>query len=277
MAKAFPTDNPLKLWEMPYLPLVLFASLFCSLVPSAFASSFYEQPFPDTVRNAPTIIRGKVGKSESAWTTLPDGSKHLFTYYDVEVSEGLKGRPRAGADTPIRIRELGGSKDGVSMTVSGTAGFEKGEDVIVMLGEANTSVDGAYPVVGMMMGKYNLEKGADGKEYLRGAGIGSAIRPGMRHAANDVKSTAISLESLREMIKTQASEPKSTPSPIESGITEKTGLFTSNGTPVNSAAQNEKLAPVESEPESSGRAKWVFGVGAILGIAWFLNSRRKRR
>ena len=124
---------------------------------SAIASSFYEQPFPDTVRGAPNIVRGKIGKSETRWTTLPDGSKHLFTYYDVDVTEGFKGGTHPGA--PIRIRELGGSKDGVSLNVSGTASFEKGEDVVVMLGENGGVADGSYPLLGMMMGKFNLEKG----------------------------------------------------------------------------------------------------------------------
>jgi len=186
------------------LPLLLLAS--------AFASSFYEQPFPETVRNAPTIVRGKIGKSETQWTTLPDGSKHLFTYYDVNVSEGFKGGPSSGA--PIRIRELGGSKDGVSLNVSGTADFEKGEDVVVMLGESNAQIDGSYPVIGMMMGKFVLEKDANGKEYLRGPGLGSSTVPGLRNEHSTEKPPQVSLDSLREIIRTQAAEPKPAPADL---------------------------------------------------------------
>jgi hypothetical protein len=188
--------------------------LLSFLIAQATASSFYEQPFPDTVRNAPTIVRGKIGKTETQWTTLPDGSKHLFTYYDVDVSEGFKG----GARGPIRIRELGGTKDGVSLNVSGTAAFDKGEDVVVMLGEANSQVDAAYPVMGMMMGKFNLEKGADGKEYLRGPGIGSAKNPALRNEHSTESTAQISLEALRDIIKTQASEAKAAPSPVPTRV-----------------------------------------------------------
>lgn len=242
---------------------------------SAQASSFYEQPFPETVRNAPAIVRGKIGKSESAWTTLADGSKHIFTYYDVEVSEGFKGGPRAGA--PIRIRELGGTKDGVSLNVSGTAGFDKGEDVVVMLGDANAQIDGAYPVVGMMMGKYNVEKGSDGKEYLRGPGIGSATHPGLRNETTAVKTAQMSLDGLREIIRTQASEAKTPPSPTPKNSGE---LFSAKSTAdpgQRTEIRDENFLPATPKSKGPSRSLYVFGVGAAFGVAWFLISRRKKR
>lgn len=242
---------------------------------SALASSFYEQPFPETVRNAPTVVRGKVGKAETAWTTLSDGSKHLFTYYDVEVSEGFKGGPRTGA--PIRIRELGGSKDGVTLNVSGTAGFEKGEDVVVMLGEPQSQIDGAYPVIGMMMGKYNLVKGADGKEYLRGAGIGSATHPGLRGENAPARPAQVSLEGLREIIRTQASEPKPSPSPIPKSSGE---LFSAKSTAEpgsRNEIRDEELSPSNVKKNGGNRSVYVFLVGAAIGVGWFLKSRRKKR
>jgi hypothetical protein len=243
----------------------------------AFASSFYEQPFPETVRNAPAVVRGKIGKSETQWTTLPDGSKHLFTYYDVEVSEGFKGGPRTGA--PIRIRELGGSKDGVSLNVSGTAGFEKGEDVVVMLGEPNAQVDGgAYPLQGMMMGKFVVEKGADGKEYLRGPGIGSNVHPGLRNEHSEEKTAQISLDALREIIKTQAAEPKPSPTVVAKVREEGTLLSakaSANGGP-KTEIHDENLVHPADKPASPTRPI-LFGFGAAIGIAWFLKSRKKRR
>ena len=244
---------------------------------SAFASSFYEQPFPETVRNAPTIVRGKIGKSETQWTALQDGSKHLFTYYDVDVSEGFKGGTRTG--TPIRIRELGGTKDGVSMNVSGTAGFDKGEDVVVMLGEANSQIDGAYPVMGMMMGKFNLEKGADGKEYLRGPGIGSATHPGLRNEHSEEKTAHVSLDSLRDIIKTQASEAKAAPSPTtKPSGSEPTLLSAKAGSSpgVKTEIHDENIGAPAEKPISPTRP-YLFGIGAAIGVIWFLKSRRKRR
>lgn len=244
---------------------------------SAFASSFYERPFPDTVRDTSTIVRGKIGKSETQWTTLPDGSKHLFTYYEVDVSEGFKGGPSAGA--PIRIRELGGTKDGVSLNVSGTAGFEKGEDVVVMLGDANAQVDGAYPVSGMMMGKFNLEKGADGKEYLRGPGIGSTVQPGLRNEHSGAQAASVSLDRLREIVRSQASEPRASPSPLSS-VTSNNGLLFGKSSAVPETKTEIHDADLGANPAKSERSSRFFPVlvlGLAFGIAWFLKSRKKRR
>ncbi len=250
--------------------------LFSLLIASASASSFYEQPFPETVRNAPTIVRGKIGKSETQWTTLPDGSKHLFTYYDVDVSEGFKG----GARGPIRIRELGGTKDGVSLNVSGTAAFDKGEDVVVMLGEANSQIYSSYPVMGMMMGKFNLEKGADGKEYLRGPGIGSTINPGLRNEHSTESTAQISLEALRDIIKTQASEAKAAPSPPSSRAVVEPSLLSVHTNPnpgPKTELHDEGLAPSKPAASPFPAKPAVLIIGAAIGIAWFLKSRKKRR
>lgn len=241
------------------------------------ASSFYEQPFPDTVKGSSSIVRGKIGKSTTDWATFPDGSKHLFTYYEVEVKEGLKGAPRTGA--PIRIRELGGSKDGVSLQVSGTAHFETGEDVVVMLGEANSQVDGAYPVQGMMMGKFTLEKGPDGKEILRGPGIGSAVHPGLRHEHSaEGKAASVSLDQLRDIIRIQASAPAE-PKPSPQVPPTSNGLLSGKATagavkPVEIHDENLTSTP---PPKSSRFRPALLIFGALVGIAWYLNSRRKKR
>lgn len=241
---------------------------------TAMATSFYEQPFPDTVKSAAQIVRGKVGKSETQWATLPDGTKHLFTYYDIEVTEGLKGKPKAGAS--IRIRELGGEKDGVSLQVSGTAQFGVGEEIVVMLGEGGDTSDRAYPVMGMMMGKYNVEKGADGKEYLKGPGIGSSIHPALRNE------NSLSLDSLRETIRIQAAEgaekravvasPKPMPNqePLLSGTASQPG-----NAPFSIADEN--LTPPLSAHKGISFKPYLLAIGALIGTLWFLKNKKKRR
>jgi hypothetical protein len=253
--------------------------LFPLFIATAAASSFYEQPFSDTVRGADSIVRGKVGKSESQWATLPDGSKHLFTYYDVEVTDGLKGKPKTGA--PIRVRELGGQKDGVSLQISGTAQFVTGEDIVVMLGDQSELGDNAYPLVGMMMGKFNVEKGADGKEYLKGPGIGSAIHPALRneHSGNQ---TQVSLDTLKEVIRTQAAEPAPNKSPVsDEKRPSDSGLLTGKSGPgalPTAPAESESLTPPLSAKHSEGGFKPILLlIGAILGGLWFLKFKKKRR
>lgn len=248
------------------------------LLSTALASSFFEQPFPDTIRATPNIVRGRIGKSEAQWTTLPNGAKHLFTYYDVEVNERLKGKARSGS---IRIRELGGEKDGVSLQVSGTARFTPGEDVVVMLGEPSASGDGSFPVTGMMMGKYNVEKGADGKEYLRGPGLGGSLHPELRDEKNlGAGKTQIALEAVREIIREQAAEPVVSASP--SSLPARDGLLSSkanSSAPGMAMQSSESSANPGSSPNGGGRTSSpiLFLIGAVIGVMWFLKSRRKKR
>lgn len=243
-----------------------------AFISTGFASSFYEQPFPEVVKGAAQIVRGKVGKSETQWTILPDGSKHLFTYYELEVTEAFKGKPKAG--TPIRIRELGGEKDGVSLQVSGAAHFGTGEDIVVMLGEGGgEATDSVYPVMGMMMGKFNLEKGPDGKEYLKGPGHGSSTHPSLR-------TDKISLDGLREIVRTQAAENNAEkPRVLEPGKPAEEPLLSSKASRDMKVAQvpNENLIPALSEKKDSAFRPLLLLLGAIIGGLWFLKSKKKRR
>ncbi len=259
---------------------MLLAPLLLALFsPFAIASSFMEQPFPDTVKNSPQIVRGKIGKSETQWTTLPDGSKHLFTYYDVEVTEGLKGKPKPGS--PIRIRELGGEKGGTSVQISGTAHFGTGEDVVVMLGEATESGDRAYPVMGMMMGKFNVEKGPDGKEYLKGPGLGSSLHPALRNENSPSGSqTKVSLEALRETIRSQALLVTASSTPVPSVKPLNEPLLASRANSQESALKqvgNEGLTETQASKKSTDLKPIILIVGIVIGTLWFLNSKKKRR
>jgi hypothetical protein len=249
--------------------LALFASSL------GWASSFYEAPFPDTVRSAPNIVRGRIGKSEAQWVTLADGSKRLFTFYDVEVTEAFKGKAKNGT---IRVRELGGEKDGVGLHVSGAANFALGEDVVVMLGNSVDGAENTYPLSGMMMGKYSLEKGADGKEYLRGSGLGSSIHPSLRKEGNAaMKDVQVSLEGLREIVRTQASEPAPKMEKSANSGGREPLLAARAGDPEPAP---ERLVPSEPlHPNRSG--SFVRPIYVLLGLAggvfWFLKTRKNRR
>lgn len=172
---------------------------------SCLATSFIEQPFPDTVQEAPIIVRGKVGKTSANWGKGADGGKRIYTFNDLDVQEVFKGH----LDTrSIVIRELGGEKDGIGMQVAGTSYFEPGEDVVVLLSERNS--ENSYEVRGLMMGKYNLKTDASGKEYLVGPGIPSS------------DTHQWTLEALREVIQTQANPPA--PSPSQESQEKDTGM-----------------------------------------------------
>jgi hypothetical protein len=145
----------------------LLLSIGLALIPNLQAASFDPQPFPEAVQEAPVIIRGKIGMSYSDWGS-DEGIKRLFTYFELQVSEVLKGPT---SQNSITFRELGGEKDGTEFHISGSAHFESGEDVVVFLKEKN--IEGAYELQGMMMGKYNVETDSNG-EYLTGPALASS-------------------------------------------------------------------------------------------------------
>src|SRR4051794_28005467 len=74
----------------------------------SYATSFYERPFPDTVQDAPVIVRGKIGANHADWAAGPDGSRRIYTFYELRVDEVMKGTPSSPRN--ISIREMGGEK-----------------------------------------------------------------------------------------------------------------------------------------------------------------------
>lgn len=194
---------------------------------SALATSFYERPFPDAVKDAPIVLRAHVGMSYAHWVQGSDSSKRLYTYTEMQVDEVLKGNVNGST---VIVRELGGEKDGVGMQVPGTAQFKRGEDVVVFANDERDK-DGAYDLRGMMMGKYNVTRNEEGHEVLSGAGLMGETNPALRghdsiihpehfseggghdDTADESKRPKWTLAKLRDLIRNQAHvEPKLTKS-----------------------------------------------------------------
>lgn len=165
-------------------------------IPS-LATTFLPVPFSDSVKDAPLIVRGKIGIHYSEWDQDPEGSKRIYTYYEFIPSEPLKGS--IPSQPTLMIRELGGEKDGIGMHIPGTAQFEKNEDVVVFLKPKNQA--GAFDVHGMIMGKLNVFTDEKNEEYL----TGPAINP--RSAGPE--SPRWTLKALRQLIKEQKANVQS--------------------------------------------------------------------
>lgn len=129
---------------------------------SAFATEFVPSSLPSQVAQVPIIVRGTIGTSYSDWGNHDGGGRGLFTFYQLQPTEVLKGQVAAGAT--ILFREIGGEKDGMGEGVPGAAQFTRGEDVVVMLGPQNG--DGSYDLRGLSAGKFNIVREEDGSESL---------------------------------------------------------------------------------------------------------------
>ena len=162
---------------------------------NADCSSFFPQPFPKTVQDAPVILKGKIGSHYADWGK-GDNAKKIYTYYEFQNEEILKGT--IPSSSPLMIREMGGEKDGIGLHIEGAAYFETGESVVVLLKEANS--EGTLDIHGMMLGKLNLEIASNGDEVLKGPALWGA-----RTSVNDLQNpTRWTLADLRRLIREQS-------------------------------------------------------------------------
>lgn len=232
---------------------------------NSWATSFVERPFTETVGEAPLIVRGRIGMTYTNWVTGSDNSRRIFTFYELQIDEVFKGEL---AEKTLIFREIGGEKGGVGMQVPGSAHFDKGEDVIIMLSKKNP--DQSYNLLGMMMGKYNIEKDDQGKEVLRGAGLNGTALGGVvfdEETKRRQSGSLWTLDTLREIVKKQ-SGGKSQSSTPQKSVTNPAPIPSQNGGVKASqrlSSPAPSLQPQESE-EAQGLPSWIKALGLIVGI-----------
>lgn len=253
---------------MLFRALILSALLF----PQAYATTFVETPFPDLIGEAPAVVRGTIGTSSSDWVLGEDGSKRIYTFYQLQVGEVFKGDV---SGTNILVREMGGEKDGVGMQVAGAAQFARGEDVVLLLGEQDK--DGSYEVRGLASGKFNLRRQENGAECLSGVGVTKAESDGFVHAEGEHGDTsrdcAWTLTALRRLTHSGGPSPKNsvktTASPVASPLSGNAGPSAAASPPAAPQLQSSMF----EERGSFGGRLWIAALGlGLLGLAatvWF--------
>jgi hypothetical protein len=258
------------------------------IVPTlAAATTFIQQPFPEAVSDAPVIVRGKIGGSTvDSGRTGGDSGQRLYTYYELRVTEPLKGDLQG--QEKLTMREMGGAKGGVGMHVAGAAQFTTGEEVVVFLNDRNS--DGTYDVRGMMMGKYNLRTQADGTEVLTGPGLagdGKTITTddtANRAQTGTGAASPWSLDRLRQLIDEQKSSPPReesprNPVPSPSARTVAQPSPTPLETKPTAAPRLQSDIPEET-PAPSGfwsqvELTWIVAALAALAVLFWLFGRSR--
>ena len=264
--------------------------VFCAVISTSFghlahATSFVERPFPESVHDAPVIARGKIGMSYADWAIGSDGRKRIYTFWEFLPAESIKGE--LASSSRVMIRELGGEKDGVGLHISGTARFDRGEDVVVFLGPPN--LDGTQDVHGMMMGKYDIEKDEQGNEYLVGAGVNGLSDDGdeardPRDKERQGDTTPMkkwTLSALRNLVHSQAAAQSTqlgaNPSPAKSPAIAGSTLSSQADSNTSRSAAPQLQPSTSGEETGSSRAPWIWSLGALGTIVCvsFLALRRK--
>ncbi|MFN3198606.1 MAG: hypothetical protein ACE366_09375 [Bradymonadia bacterium] len=134
------------------------------------------------VKQSDVIVRGEVVAQHSAWN---EAGNRIYTVTELKVMEPLKGQ--ATSETIIKIRQLGGTVDGITQNIAGNALLSTGEEVAIFLrADAEKSL---HYVVGMAQGKYTIDRSSGTPMVVRQMHGLSFTRPGVKTLADAPKPT----------------------------------------------------------------------------------------
>lgn len=244
--------------------------LWTPLSHSVLATTFDIRPFEETVADTPILVRGRTGMSYAQWAMATDGTQKIFTYTELELTEVLKG-DIPHPTTSLMMRSLGGSKDGTSLEVPGSARFNKKEDVVVFLNPVNP--DGSHDVKGMMLGKLEIRTDEQGQEYLSGGALSRREHSGS--LSEGITDQTWSLTRLRSLIAKQR----------DLDLADKNSQPVENTEEIKKPLSDQKKLPQASDlsasplqPSELPRPSWVsLLLACVLGLGgWFWIRKRRK-
>jgi hypothetical protein len=151
---------------MKRLPIFL---LFCM---AAYATLVPSLSLQELIDQSELIVHGRVTRSWAAWDS---GRKYIWTHYQIEVIDPIRGNPGAS----VVASEPGGSVDGFNMTAAGAVEYTPGEQAIVFL--YRTSV-GYFRATGLGQGKYTVA--SDGRVHANLKGLDLVRRDPASHGVS---------------------------------------------------------------------------------------------
>ncbi len=153
------------------LPLLAGALLALAIASSpARATVVLDRTVPQLAQRADLVVRGTVLETRVQWNERHDLILTKTTLRPTEVLKGEAGRT-------VVIVQVGGSLDGVHMSVSGTAAFADGEDVVVFLERVTDTASGEMVLETMAASKFTVVKTAAGLGVTRSAEGLALARP----------------------------------------------------------------------------------------------------
>lgn len=268
----------------------LITLLLCLVTPlnNLWATTFANRPLGSVVQEANLIVRGTTGSSASDWGK-GEFKGSIYTYTDFEVTEVLKDTTgKLSEGKRIVLKQPGGEKDGVEMSVAATAVFQPGEDVVLTLSAPDPS-DESYMVLNLTAGKYNVIEENGQTMIVNSLGGGEVYDPNRRL---DVKvasyNSKIPLETMRALAKGEVREEsyKSQFAPSNEPGPKRDNHDHGNHTPKNNVQNNQPTQDEQTtnsadndslETNESPLSWYFYGALLILGILGMFYGFSKRR
>jgi hypothetical protein len=153
----------------PFVMKKSFLLAACAVLAFNFvrATTVIPPSFDELVARAEVIFQGTVTDVQSQWTG-EGGQRHIVTYVTLNVEDALKGSPGA----TYTMRMLGGTVDGTTMEVTDTPKFKVGDRDILFVENNGTQF---IPLVGIMHGRFRVEKAADTDKEVVVTNSGAAV------------------------------------------------------------------------------------------------------
>jgi hypothetical protein len=143
----------------------------------------------DMVVKSTAVVRGKVLSSSASFT-----GGLIFTHYQVQVTESLKGHGSGVIDVAVP----GGVAKGIRQAVSGAPEFQPGDDYVFFLW---TSKAGITQVIGLTQGLFRITGSGADPSMTRRPSNELMLDPRTHHPVSD-QSIQMRLSELRSTIAT---------------------------------------------------------------------------
>lgn len=251
----------------------------------ARAGSFMDRPFENTVETAAVVVRGVVGPVDHVdWGESATGGRAIYTFTEFQVDEWIKGQPEGNR---ILVRQLGGEKEGAAMQVPGVAPLRAGESVVLLL--RNPQTDRTYDIQGMMQGRYEIQKGPDGEDYLQGAGVDSlrqmhdgvqiepmGDRPALKKWSLQDLKTLVAKQTQAQTSQLPAAQPSSGVRGAARGLLDQESGASKSGEGAVSSEIGRQTVVIENKT-SDMRRGLVVGLGILAGLGIYRLRRRLQK
>ena len=133
--------------------------LLCGILATSLAgvraTTLQQLSLNDMIQLSTSIVRGQATPTGSAFR-----GSIIYTHYQIQVSEVLKGSPVTG---PVDVAVLGGTANGLRQEFAGAPALTSGQDYVLFLW---TSKSGLTQVIGLSQGLFSVMPDSDGQAMV---------------------------------------------------------------------------------------------------------------
>ncbi len=137
------------------LPAIALAAI-CAL-----ATTVIPQSIEQLTQQSLLVVAGTAARTWTAWDA--EHAK-IYTYTEFTIAKTLKGP----ALPSVLVRQIGGSRDGITLRVAGVRPLVSGEQAVLFLRAGEPDGSGALSITGLMQGHFHYFQSATGVRLSNG-------------------------------------------------------------------------------------------------------------